>query len=437
MAPRAGSKRDGDSRNIAARYARIAGALQLVDEVLVIGAGEPVPLPGETDQTYPFRAHPEYFYLKRKDLPGGVIAFDPKDRARDRWVFFVPEVTETEHIWERRSQEAGRGLSALEPWLAARRGRPIVNLGERLRGLRSDEALIARAREQFTHARRPKDATELRLLRRAVEATEQGFAAVRRYLRPGVTERALQIELEAAFYRGGADRTGYETIIASGPNAAALHFSPSGRKARRGDFILIDAGAEVGRYVSDVTRTFVAGGRPSPFQRELLELVLGVEQTAISRCVPGAEWKEVHLHAAIELTAGLIDMGLMRGAPESLVEHGAHTLFFPHGLGHLVGLGVRDASGLLPGRAKDHRPAFKNLRMDLPLAAGYVTTVEPGVYFIPALLNDPQRRKRYRNCVNWSLVERHLGIGGVRIEDTVLVTDRQPEVLTGGISKEW
>ena len=157
----------------------------------------------------------------------------------------------------------------------------------------------------------------------------------------------------------------------------------------------------------------------------------------ISRCVPGAEWKAIHLQAATELTAGLIEMGLMRGTPEALVQQGAHTLFFPHGLGHLVGLGVRDASGGLPGRAKDHSPALKNLRMDLPLAVGYATTVEPGLYFIPAILNEPQRRRRYRTCVNWALVERHLGIGGVRIEDSVLVTDQQPEVLTARIPKEW
>jgi len=431
------SKQDGDSHNIAERRARVAAALQLVDEILLVGAGEPVPLPGGTDQTYPFRAHPEYFYLAGVDSPGGVIGFDPKDHSRDRWVFFVPDVTEAERIWEGRTQQSGRSLSALEPWLTARRGRPVVNLGKRLRGLQSDDELTARAREQFTHARRAKDTSELRLLRHAADATALGFSAVRRYLRPGVTERALQIELEVALYRVGADRIGYETTVASGPNAAVLHFSPSGRKLRHGDFVLIDAGAEVGRYVSDVTRTFVAGGKASPFQRELFELVLAVEEAGIARCVPGAEWKEIHLQAATELTAGLIEMGLMRGTPESLVEQGAHTLFFPHGLGHLVGLGVRDASGRLPGRAKDRTSALKNLRMDLPLAAGYVTTVEPGLYFIPAILNDPERRKRYRTCVNWSLVERHIGIGGIRIEDCVLVTDRQPVVLTAGIAKEW
>ncbi|PYL03172.1 MAG: hypothetical protein DME32_04670 [Verrucomicrobia bacterium] len=426
-----------DSRNIVERRARVADALQLIDEILVVGAGEPVPLPEGTDQTYPFRAHSEYFYLTGVDLPGGVIAFDPKNRSRERWVSFVPDVTKAERTWEGRIQQSGKSLSALEPWLTARRGRPVVNLGERLRGVRSDEALIARARQQFTHVRRAKDTTELRLLRHAANATALGFSAVRKYLRPGVTERELQIELEAAFYRAGADRTGYGTTVASGPNTAVMHFSPSRRKLRRGEFVLIDAGAEVDRYVSDVTRTFVVDGKASPFQRELFELVLAVEEAGISRCVPGAEWKAIHLQAATELTAGLIEMGLMRGTPEALVQQGAHTLFFPHGLGHLVGLGVRDASGRLPGRPEDRNPALKNLRMDLPLAAGYVTTVEPGLYFIPAILNDPQRRKRFRTCVNWSLVERHLGIGGVRIEDSVLVTERKPEVLTIRIPKDW
>ena len=120
-----------------------------------------------------------------------------------------------------------------------------------------------------------------------------------------------------------------------------------------------------------------------------------------------------------------------------LVEQGAHTLFFPHGIGHLVGLGVRDASGRFPGRPKDDSPALKNLRMDLPLACNYVTTVEPGLYFMPAILNDPQRRKRYSSCVNWALVERHLGSGGVRLEDTVLVSGWIAARADGGVPKDW
>src|SRR5207249_713273 len=129
-----------------------------------------------------------------------------------------------------------------------------------------------------------------------------GFSIVRRHIRPGVSERALQVELEAEFFRNGADRVGYETIIGSGPNAAVMHFAPSQRKLKPGDFVLIDAGAEVERYVIDVTRTFVAGNKPTRFQHDLLTLVRSTEHAAIKRCIPGAEWKDIHLKAATELT---------------------------------------------------------------------------------------------------------------------------------------
>ena len=425
------------SKHLAERRRRVAEAIGLRDEILLIGAGEPIPLPEGTDQTYPFSAHPEYYYLTGSDSPGGVLAFDPRERSSKRWISFVPDVTEAEKTWEGRAQLTGTPLPRLEAWLGARRGRPIINLGAPLRGMRSDESDVARAREQFTHVRRAKDEVELSLLRRAAAATAKGFSAVRRHIRAGVSERALQIELEAEFFRNGADGVGYATIVGSGPNSAVLHFSPSRRKIRRGEFVLIDAGARVDRYVIDVTRTFVAGRKPTHFQRDLFSLVLEAERNAISRCLLGAEWKDLHLKAAIEMTAGLIELKLMNGNAESLVEQGAHTLFFPHGLGHLVGLGVRDASGRYPGRPKDESPALRNLRMDLPLAAGYLATVEPGLYFIPAILNDPKRRRQYRQSVNWSRVDSCLGWGGVRIEDNVLVTESGPDVLTASISTDW
>src|SRR5439155_10565808 len=117
------------------------------------------------------------------------------------------------------------------------------------------------------------------------------------------------------------------------------------------------------------------------------------------------------------------------------VERDAHALFFPHGLGHLVGLGVRDASGFLPGRPRSKRFGLAYLRMDLPLEVNYVTTIEPGIYFIPALLQDPQRRETYADAVNWAKVDTLLDVGGVRIEDNVLVTERGAENLTAGIAK--
>lgn len=419
---------------LAARRRRIAQALNLGDALLLVGAGEPIPLPEYSEQTYPFRAHADYVYLAGQEIVGGVVAFDPKDGDVNGWVSFVPEVTEGERVWEGRTQPEGTPVSELEAWLSTRRGRAIVVLGEPLRGVRADAGRSLAARQAFLHARRPKDADEVARLRRTAEATAAGYKKLVEVLRPGVTERALQIELEAEFFRHGGTRPGYGTIVGSGPNSAVLHVEPSHRVIREGEFVLVDAGAEIDRYMTDVTRTYVAG-KPSTFQRDLHQVVLGVEEKAITGCVAGAEWRELHLAAAVQLVAGLVSMGVMRGAPESLVEQEAHTLFFPHGLGHMVGLGVRDGSGMAPGRTKSPRPSLSTLRMDLPLEPGYVVTIEPGLYFIPALLNDPRRRERFRDCVNWKLAEQHLHTGGVRIEDNVLVTTGAPENLTKAIPK--
>jgi Xaa-Pro aminopeptidase len=419
------------------RLQRVAEALSLTDEILLVGAGEPVPLPEGTDQTYPYQAHSEYYYLTGLECPGGVVAFDPKKGPRDGWVSFVPDITNAERIWEGRTDWPGESVALLEPWLTQRRGRSLIGLGAPLRGVRPDNAATVKIRERFSHARRPKDATELEYLRRTASATAYGYAAVKSAIKPGITERELQIELETGFFRGGASKSGYGTIIGTGPNSAILHFPPSQRKANEGEFVLIDAGAEIDRYVTDVTRTFVVDGQPTRFQSDLHQLVVETEESAIERCLPGAEWKEIHLHAAVQMVAGLVEMDIMHGNPESLVEQEAHRLFFPHGLGHLVGLGVRDASGLLPSRQKDPRRCLSNLRMDLPLEEGYVTTVEPGLYFIPSILNDPKNRDQYRDSVNWSLAEQYFHLGGVRIEDNVLVTRNGPEVLTRAIPKGW
>jgi Xaa-Pro aminopeptidase len=206
--------------------------------------------------------------------------------------------------------------------------------------------------------------------------------------------------------------------------------------------VLVDAGAEVLRYASDVTRTYPASGRFSPEQRDLYAVVLDAEKKAVAKCRKGKEFKEIHLESALDMTAGLVAMGVLRGnagSAQALVEDGTYSLFFPHGLGHLVGLGVRDASGRAPGRDKDPRPELEFLRLDLPLEPGYTTTIEPGLYFIPALLQDRERREKYRQQVDWERVDRMLGtqgFGGVRIEDNILVTDGEPENLTAAIPKE-
>ena len=415
----------------AARRARLAPALGLADEILLAGSGQPIPRPELSEQHLAYIAHQEYFYLTgHAEACGGVIAYDARER---KWTSFVPEVTEEQRVWDGTEQLPGEVLGKLDSWLAARRGRRIVMLGAPLPGVAADAPRTAEVREALKHARRAKEPGELATLRHGAQATAEGYAAVQPFLRPGVSERRMQIELEAGFFRGGADETGYHSIVGVGAQSAVFHGSPSTQRiAKEGDFILIDAGGQVDRYVTDDTRTYVAG-KPSPFQRDFYAVVQNAFRRACARCRPGAEWKDIHLATAVDLMAGLIDLGVMRGRAESLVEQDAHTLFFPHGLGHMVGLGVRDAGGVEPGRTKDPRPCLRSLRMDLILRPGYVVTVEPGLYFIPALLNDPKRRAQYHDCVNWDLAGQHLGLGGVRLEDNLVITDTEPENLTAAI----
>jgi Xaa-Pro aminopeptidase len=409
-------------------------------EAVVIGAGEPVHIPGRADRTYPFRAHSEYFYLTDRERPGGVLAFD----TDGGWVDFVVPVSRDELVWEGAPADAQEGvpIDELEGWLAARHGRPVVNLGEPVRALdvldgravgspRPREELTAEFRRQLNHVRRRKDALELERMRVAERATSAGFAAIVPLLSPGRTERSLQIELEAEFFRSGADALAFETIVASGPNSAVLHFPPTARSLEGGELVLIDAGGEFRGYASDVTRTYPVSGSFTPEQAALHELVRRAGEAATARCRPGVEFSELHLTAALTIAEGLAEFGLLHGSPEALVESGAVSLFFPHGIGHMVGLGVRDAGEVLPGR--EPAPGLPRLRADLPLESGHVVTVEPGIYLIPALLADPDTRRQLREQVRWDRVDAMLAFGGIRIENNVLIGDEGPEILTADI----
>lgn len=423
------------SSEVVARRERIARALDLKDEILLVGAGEPVGIPGGMDQTYPFLSHAEYFYLADRECIGGVIAYDPKEGPRDGWCDFEPEVTEKERVWEGPRELAGEPLAAFAGWLAQRRGRQAINLGSPILGIRHDAVRAEAVREAFTHARRPKSAVEIDRIKDAVRASEAGYRVLQQFLRAGVSERRMKIELEAEFYRNGADRTCYSSIVGVGTNSAVFHFTPGERTAAEGDLVLIDAGAERNRYGCDITRTYSIGTW-SGVRRDLYLAVLKAQKKACTACRPGVEYRDVHLACALDMTASLVDMGLMKGDPSSLLEQGAHLLFFPHGIGHFVGLGVRDASGRLPGRPPHTDKRVSTLRCDLPLQPGYVLTIEPGLYMIPALLNDPVRREKHKDAVAWDKVEKLLHIGGVRIEDNILVTGGEPENLTASVPKE-
>lgn len=418
------------SDHIQQRRDRAAQAWQ-TDHIVLIGSGSPIPIPGGADQVHHFEAHADYFWLAGHRAPGAVLAYD----AREGWRDFTPDITEAERVWEGVTSRAGEPISGLLPWLEAKGNRPKAVLGVSggpLSGVTSDRTADEVYAERLLHARRPKDEVEIGFMRSACAATARGFARAREFARPGVTERAIEIELQAECFRAGGERMGYGNIVGSGPNAAVLHFLPSNRQVSEGEFVLIDAGCQVEGYTADVTRTFVVGS-PSTQQTELWGIVKEALDFGVSRCTIGQEWRELHLECALLMTRGLVSLGILRGEAQGLVERDAHALFFPHGLGHLVGLGVRDASGILPGRQRSSRPGLASLRMDLPLGDGYVATVEPGLYFIEPLLRDPKRVAKYEDCVDWANVERWIGLGGVRLEENVLVTESGPQNLTAAV----
>jgi Xaa-Pro aminopeptidase len=422
---------------IEVRRRAVAGRWNLGTEAVVIGAGEPVPVPGRADRMYPFRAHSEYLYLTDRERAGGVLAFD----ADEGWADFVVPVSREELVWEGARADAQDGVSIdeLERWLAARHGRPIVNLGAPVAALSAHSAgpaepgdgLATELRRHLNHVRRVKDAVELDRMRLAERATSAGFAAIVPLLGAGRTERAVQIELEAEFFRHGADSLAFETIVASGANSAVLHFPPTAKSLGEGELVLIDAGGEFRGYASDVTRTYPVAGTFTPEQAAVHELVRRAGEAATGPCAPGIEFRDLHLAAALTIAEGLSELGLLHGSPDTLLETGAVSLFFPHGVGHMVGLGVRDAGEVLPGR--EPAPGMPRLRADLPLAAGHVVTIEPGIYFIPALLSDPETRHRLRDQVRWDRADAMLAFGGIRIENNVLISDDGPEILTADI----
>ena len=423
-----------NAEHLSRRRVAVAAAWNLTDGFVVIGAGEPLPIPGRYDNTYPFRSHSEYFYLTDRERPGGVLAFDPKEG----WFEFLAPVTRDELVWSG-TEGAREGVpdgvydvSELPRWLGERGGRCCGCLGAAVPGVSSDARFEDDLRYALTHVRRAKDDVELARMRTAEEATRSGFLALDGLIAEGQTERQIQIDLEAQFFRGGADFLAFGTIVAGGSHSAVLHFTPTTRPLAAGELVLVDAGGEYRGYASDITRTYPVSGAFTPEQAELYAVVREALAAAAQACKPNVEWRDVHRTAAHVVADGLVAIGILRGATESLFERGAVSLFFPHGVGHMVGLGIRDAGGVL--RDRDAPGAgFPPLRVDLPLRTGYAMTVEPGIYFIPALLRDQTKRAELKDVVDWGRVDALLDFGGIRLEDNVLITDSGCEVLTSGV----
>jgi Xaa-Pro aminopeptidase len=230
----------------------------------------------------------------------------------------------------------------------------------------------------------------------------------------------------------------YSSIVTV--HGEVLHNDVHHHKMQAGDLLLADVGAEseLG-WASDITRTWPVSGRFSPTQRAIYEVVLAAHDRCIEQVAPGVEYRDIHLLAARTIAEGLVDLGILKGQPEDLVAMDAHALFFPHGIGHLLGLDVHDMedlgdlAGYAPRRVRSDRFGLCYLRLDRPLQTGMVVTVEPGFYQVSAILQNPINREKYQFVVNWDRLAKFADVRGIRIEDDVLVTESGYEVLTGNL----
>lgn len=222
-----------------------------------------------------------------------------------------------------------------------------------------------------------------------------------------------------------------------------LHNEHHKNKLEKGQLLLIDAGAESSlHYASDITRTIPVGGKFTAQQKEIYDIVLSTEQNTIKKIQAGIKYAELHQAAALEITRGLIALDIMKGDPQEAVKAGAHALFFPHGLGHMMGLDVHDMEdlgedlvGYEKGIKRSNQFGTSYLRLARALQPGFVITVEPGIYFIPTLINIWRSKKKFENYINYSKLETYKNFGGIRIEDNVLVESSGCRVLGISIPK--
>jgi Xaa-Pro aminopeptidase len=397
------------------------------------------------DCEWPFRQNSDFWYLTGFDEPAAVALFLPHRPVGERYVLFVAPKEPRAEVWTGHRWGCEGAVSAFGADLA----HPIAELEERLgdylRGAEGIafrvgrhpqvEPLVLRAwAHQLDRAPRSgtaalglvapcpllhalrlrKEPGELARMREACRISAEAHELARQVARPGLSERQVQAVIEQHFLEQGARGPAYGTIVAGGDNACVLHYTANNAPLRDGELLLIDAGCSLSDYYNgDITRTFPVNGRFSAEQRELYGLVLAAQEAAVAAVAPGHTAEGVHGTAVRVLVEGLLELGLLAGDPDGIIEQGVYRHLYMHRTGHWLGLDVHDVG------------AYRLGEHPVQLEPGMVLTVEPGLY-VSDRLPVPEGQP--------AIAERWKGIG-IRIEDDVAVTDHGQEVLTAAALK--
>lgn len=337
------------------------------------------------------------------------------------------------------ARTAGRKVHFLPPY----RGETKIQLSEILGIMPKEikESASVDLIRAVVQLRAVKSAEEITEIEKMVDVAYLMHTTAMKMAHPGIIEQEIAGTIEGIAL-ANAGPVSFPVILSI--NGQTLHNHYHGNVLAEGRMMVVDAGCESEEtlYSSDITRTVPVGGKFSSRQREIYEIVLNANLKAIEAIKPGIPYREIHLLAARVITDGLKAAGLMKGDTDEAVAAGAHALFFPHGLGHMLGMDVHDLEGVGENfvgyddeitRSKQFGTAF--LRLGRRLQPGFVLTVEPGIYFIPALIDQWKTEGKFTQFINYDKVEAYKDFGGIRIEDDVLVTDNGYRVLGKPIPK--
>ncbi len=396
------------------------------------------------DVEYVYRQDSDFFYLTGFNEPQAVAVLAPH-HSEHRFVLFVQPKDREKEVWTGYLS----GVDAAKEFYGADEAYPISELDEKLpqylekasriyyhlgRDRTFNDQILGHYQSLLrTYPKRGtgpiaiedtgtvlnslrliKSEAELELMRQAVAIATEAHNYAQEIAAPGRYEYEIQAEMERIFRLRGGLGPAYPSIVASGVNACVLHYIENNRQMQDGELLLIDAGCTYGYYNSDITRTFPVGGKFTPEQKTLYEIVLEAQKQAIAQVQPGNPFKLIHDTAVRVLTEGLVELGILKGEIDKLIEEEKYKPYYMHRTSHWLGLDVHDAGVYQHGEDK---PQI--------LQPGQILTVEPGLYIVPdtKLAEDqPETDPRW------------IGIG-IRIEDDVLVTPDGHEVLTAGVPK--
>ena len=276
--------------------------------------------------------------------------------------------------------------------------------------------------------RSTKEPQEIAAIERACDVGYAMHTTAQLLIRPGVTERFIGGQVDG-IARSLAQGVSFATIFTQ--HGEIMHGSPSDNCLEAGRLALCDAGCELDDYCSDNTRTMPVNGKFTQRQKEIYSIVEACHDYVLEVAKPGVKYADVHFAVCRLMTERLKELGLMKGDTDEAVAAGAHAMFLPHGLGHMMGMDVHDMEGLgqiYVGFDEETRPNLEQfgtncLRMGRKLQEGFVITDEPGIYFIPALIDDWKQSGHCKEFINFDLLETYKDFGGVRIEDDILITN--------------